>query len=193
VVAPPRTIAPARFLRLLATVALPLLGLLLTFLTRSAVILLTRTNLRDLVRAALTAFVFGRNRNVVVAILDRRKVLHAVSIARKLEHQLAVVVDLDAVGAVHRLPLQSQATAVVLNDARVDLAFAVDARSAAVGGSGLPAATADRRHRNANGLLLDVANDNAVVAASDLDNPVVIVRTAFAAIARLRAARRGRA
>jgi uncharacterized membrane protein len=186
VVASARRVAATGILILLAFVALTLLGLLLTFHAVPAVPF-AGTNFGDLVMFGLAALVLGRHCNVLVAILDRRKILHALRIPRQLKLQLPIVVDLDAVRAINLIPLQGQSSAVILHDARVNAALAVDAGRAAVSCSRLASTAAHSRDRNTNSLLLDVADDNAVIAGGYLDDAIIIVRSAFAAIARFRA------
>lgn len=128
----------------------------------------------------LSAFVLRRQRNVVMTVLHRRQMLHSGGVSRKLPHLLSVDVDVDALSAVHLVPLQRNSSAIVLHDARVDSAAAINAGLAAIGLSGFPSASAHGSNGDANCLLLDVSDHDLVVASSNLHDFVVVMRTALA-------------
>lgn len=185
-------LAAAALLGLLALVALLLTRLLLALLALTAVSV-AGANLGDAVVAGLAALILRGQSHVDVGAIDRRQRGHALGVAGQLEHELSVVVDLDASSAVNLRPLQGQAAAVALRDARANGALAIDASRAAVGGLGLTTTGGHRRHRNANSLLADVLDGDLREAARHVDDGVVVLGSASTALARLRRARAGRA
>lgn len=181
------TLASAALLGLLALVALLLAGLLLA-LSALAAVSVACADLGDAVVTGLAALVLRGQGDLDVGSVNRGQRGHALGVAGQLKHELAIVVDLDASGAVNLRPLQGQATAVALRDASANDTLAVDASRAAVRGLGLAAALGDRGHGHANTLLADVLDGDLREVTGDLHDGIVVLGAASASRARLRRA-----
>ena len=159
--------------------------LLLFALAFTASAALARASLRHFVVLGLHASLILRcDSHLDGGAIDRRQTLDTLSVTGQLIHQLAIVVHANALGAVDRAPSQVELLASALHDARVNAALSLDPSLAAVGSARLTTTLADSANRHTNCLLAKISNAHRGVASRNRHDLVVVVRTAFATLAR---------
>jgi len=159
-------------------------ALLTAGLAVTAVRALARTSFADLVLLAGTALGLDSHLNLDVGVFNWRQFADSLGVARQLKHELTVIEDQNAavlVGmAANLIPAKIELTICTFDDTRKNLDAAIDLRCTAVAGVGFAAALRDGSDRDANLLLLDVANQHSGVASGNLDDAVEVVGSALA-------------
>lgn len=192
------TFAAAAIALPLATVAVFLVRLLLAGLAVTAVRSTAWARSGDGILLAETGAGLDSHGHVILGVLDGWQLAHSLSVTWKFEHQLVVIVDVDAnILASHCNGRKAKIQFFTgrLNDARVNAHVVLDTSCAAVRRVRFASSLADGSHIDANRTTANVADDYAVIASRNLVDLIVVLGSALtlrAARSRRRGAARAR-
>lgn len=125
----------ARFLLFLAFEAMSFARLLFARLALTALRTFAWAHFRHSVLLTTARFGFHRQRDVLLGIFDRRKLLHSFGITGQFEHEFVIVEDEDAsvfAATIDFLPFQIDLFAILFCDAGIDRAIGLDASRATI-------------------------------------------------------------